>query len=347
MRVVQLGPFPPPHGGVQTNLVAIRDYLRQQGHSCAVINITRHRKPEEDEVFYPESAGQLVRLLATGRYDVIHLHVGGLMPMRVVALALACASIPGSKSVLTFHSGGYPASEEGKRTKRNSLRAFAFRKFNGIISVNRQLSEYLRGLGIKNSRLRLIYPHSVGATKIADHLIEPLVTFYAKHDPKLIGVCLLEPEYDLSRQIAAMEEVLKTSPQAGLVIIGSGSLNESLREEIASKSYADHVLLCGDIPHDVTLRAIADTDILLRTTLYDGDAVSVREALYLGTPVIATDNGMRPPGCDLIPIGDTAALVAAIRQRLEKGRSPAPLAEDDKANLAAVLHLYNDVLGRS
>ena len=30
MRVVQLGPYPPPHGGVQTNLVAIREYLRRQ-----------------------------------------------------------------------------------------------------------------------------------------------------------------------------------------------------------------------------------------------------------------------------------------------------------------------------
>src|SRR5438105_8526009 len=39
-----------------------------------------------------------------------------------------------------------------------------------------------------------------------------------------------------------------------------------------------------------SLRAIADADVLLRTTLYDGDAISVREALYLGTPVVATDN---------------------------------------------------------
>ena len=34
MRVVQLGPYPPPHGGVQTNLVAIREYLRRRGHAC-------------------------------------------------------------------------------------------------------------------------------------------------------------------------------------------------------------------------------------------------------------------------------------------------------------------------
>ena len=51
---------------------------------------------------------------------------------------------------------------------------------------------------------------------------------------------------------------------------------------------------------------MADCTILLRTTLYDGDAVSVREALWIGTPVIASDNGMRPEGVRLVPKEDAA-----------------------------------------
>ena len=43
MTVLQLGPYPPPHGGVQTNLVAIRDHLRRHGMAATVINLTRHR----------------------------------------------------------------------------------------------------------------------------------------------------------------------------------------------------------------------------------------------------------------------------------------------------------------
>ena len=126
MRVVQLGPFPPPHGGVQTNLVAIRDYLRQQGHSCAVINITRHRKEESDEVYYPESSLQLLWALVRRRYDVVHLHVGGGMPLRVCALAFACASVPWTKSVFTLHSGGFPSSDEGRATTPSSFRLLRF-----------------------------------------------------------------------------------------------------------------------------------------------------------------------------------------------------------------------------
>src|ERR1700758_207842 len=104
MRVILLGPYPPPHGGVQTNLVAIRAFLIKHGVPCAVINITRHRKPDREEVYYPKSAIQLLGLLARLPYDVLHLHVGGMLTNRLLALSLACTLRPGTKSVMTFHS---------------------------------------------------------------------------------------------------------------------------------------------------------------------------------------------------------------------------------------------------
>ena len=36
------------------------------------------------------------------------------------------------------------------------------------------------------------------------------------------------------------------------------------------------------------------TDVLLKPTNTDGDAISVREALYLGVPVVASDVVERP-----------------------------------------------------
>ena len=40
MRVVQLGPWPPPFGGVQTHLVALRHRMDAAGVSNQVVNIT-------------------------------------------------------------------------------------------------------------------------------------------------------------------------------------------------------------------------------------------------------------------------------------------------------------------
>jgi len=346
MRVLQLGPYPPPHGGVQRNLVAIRTFLLKNNIPCSVINITRHRKPEADEVYYPESAWQLLGLLRRLPYDIVHLHIGGMLSHRLLALALVCASMPGRKSVLTFHSGGYPSTPEGQATGPRSFAAFVLRRFDALIGVNPEIMNFFDKLHISSQSSRLIYPHAFldGEDKPTD-LPEPLKTFFYQHSPILLSVGLLEPEYDLPLQIEVLGEIRKKVRHAGLVMIGSGSLEESLRLRIQAKPYAEHILLCGDIPHASTMQAIERADVMLRTTLYDGDAVSVREALHLDTPVIASDNGMRPPGVHLIPKSNLSALEHAILEVMENPR-PSDKAQGapDESNLQAVLNLYQDLL---
>jgi glycosyltransferase involved in cell wall biosynthesis len=162
----------------------------------------------------------------------------------------------------------------------------------------------------------------------------------------LLTVGLLEPEYDLPLQIQTMGRILKQHPRAGLLIAGSGSLEPDLRELIAAQPWRDSILLYGDMPHAVTLRATLECDALLRTTLYDGDSVSVREALYIGTPVIATDNGMRPPGCRLIPAQDPGALRAAILSTLAEPDARRAPAGDGQENIRATLDFYREILDR-
>ena len=103
-------------------------------------------------------------------------------------------------------------------------------------------------------------------------------------------------------------------------------------------------MLCGDVPHSETLRAIARADALLRTTLYDGDAISIREAIYLGTPVIATDNGMRPEGVFLVPMSDASALSACITRVLAEGKPLRGSTSADHSNLAEVVKIYAQIV---
>jgi glycogen(starch) synthase len=354
MRILQMGPYPPPHGGVQTNLVAIRQYLRKQNIPCAVINTTRHRKPEADEVYYPKSPLQVIRLLARLKYTIIHLHLGGTVPMRVLGLAMLCCLMPRTRAVLTFHSGGYPESEEGRTAHPRTVRGFVFRQFSRIIGVNHELVKLFERFGVSQNKLRLIQPHAISAQTPAGELSQELRQFFDSHERVLTTVGLLEPEYDLSLQIDALARVRERFPNAGLVIIGSGSLEEDLRKQIESKPYRDHILLCGDVPHAVTLRAIAESDLFLRTTLYDGDSVSVREALHLRIPVIATDNCMRPDGVHLIPASNIDALNEAITLQLSQstsrrceandhaGEKEEPLEREE--NLEAVLNIYRELM---
>jgi len=354
MKVVLLGPYPPPHGGVQTNLVAIRDYLESHGHSCAVINLTRFRAPAgqplkgaSPKVYYPAGAMQLARLLLHIDADILHLHFGGDLSPRLLGLAFFCSLLPRRKTVLTFHSGGYPSSPAGQTAGRWTLRGFVFRRLDGAIAVNPEIAALFRKFGLRPDRIRTILPFVVAPPDRLQPLPDRLQIFLANHSPLLLTVGLLEPEYDLPLQIDVMQGILQRFPRAGLLIVGAGSLEDDLRRKIASRPYAGHILLYGDLPRAATLRAMLECDALLRTTLYDGDSVSVREALYLGTPVIATENGMRPAGVHLIPVSDRERLRDAVFAVLAAGRPPAgPQGAprgDGQENVRAVVAFYAEL----
>jgi glycogen synthase len=344
MVVLQLGPYPPPHGGVQTNLVAIRDYLRSRGMAAPVINLTRHRRRDSDDVYYPQSGRQVLTLLRQIPADIIHIHIGGLLSGRLLALCALCAMLPRRRVLLTFHSGGYPSKVAGDRIRAWSLRGIVFRRLDAVIAVNAEIGALFARLGVAPSRIHQICPYSPVSAREDLVFTEPLHSFCATHSPLLTTVGLLEPEYDLPLQIRALEVLRQQLPGAGLVIVGSGSLESQLRHQISSSPARDHVLLCGDVPHPLTVRLIAASDVFLRTTLYDGDSISVREALQLGVPVVATDNGMRPAGVHLIPRSDPEALRQAITTVLAERSvrvSPAPAADD---SVERVFQLYAALL---
>ncbi len=341
MHVLQLGPYPPPEGGINRNILAIREELLKAGHRCSIVTTSRSTKitPEPD-VHHPKSGADLIKIIRKIDSDVLHLHVGGDITKRIMGLALACTVFGNGRKLLSVHSGGYPTSREGQAAKRKSVRGLIFRRFEKVISVNPIIAEVFERYGLTNGRNRVIYPFVHRLPDPGAEVPESLNTFLSTHQPMMLTVGLLEPEYDLFMQIDAMGKVLETRPDAGLIIVGSGSLERELREFIDSKPYRDRILLAGDVEHRVTLHLLKRCDILLRTTLFDGDAISVREALFLGTPVIATDNGMRPEGVHHIPIHDSEALTAKIDELANETPLRAMPDKDDMSNVTAILELY-------
>lgn len=326
-------------------MLAIREDLLSAGHQCSIIATAKSSKitPESD-VYHPPSPTELIKLLVKLKYDILHLHVGGDLTPRVMSLILACGIIGRKKNVLTIHSGGFAVSEEANKAKRASKKGFIFRQFERIICVNSLLVDVFKRYGVEENKIRLIYPFIHKSPEKGIEIRPELKEFAEKSKPFLLTVGLLEDTYDLFMQIDAMEKVLEKFSKTGLMIIGSGSLENQLKEAIAAKSYSSQICLANDVHHTNTLHLINDCDILLRTTKFDGDAISIREALHLETAVIATDNGMRPAGVKLIPKQNQEKLVEAIYEvagREKPKKSPKP---DDRKNIEAVLNLYREIL---
>ncbi len=342
LHVLQLGPYPPPEGGVSRNMLAIRDELIAAGHRCSIVATSQSSlMRDEPDVYHPRSSFALIRLLRKLQFDILHLHVGGDITARVLALAAVCSIFGRGRSVLTMHSGGFALSERAAAASPGSFVGRIFRRFSRVIAVNERLARVFDRFGVE--RVDVIPPYSLKRPDPGVAVPDEMAEFFAAHSPVLLAVGGLEKDYEPLLQIAAMKEITDSLPNAGLMIVGGGSTREEVKAAIASSPCADAIMLAGDVEHAVTLHLLNDADIVLRTTLFDGDAISVREALFLGTPVIASDTGERPADVNLIDVGDEDGLVQKAIEIAETGKPELPIQRTDNSNIAAVIKLYEQV----
>ena len=345
IHVLQLGPYPPPEGGVSRNMLAIRDELIKRGDRCSIIAISRSKtERDEPDVFHPRGPKEILRLLSSIKFDILHLHVGGDLDGRILGLALIASFFAGKKSVLTVHSGAFPLTAEAKSAKPFSKHGIIFRRFGGIIAVNDALASVFHRFGVADERIHKILPFALRLPDESVVVPQELADFSSDHSPLLLSVGGLEKDYDPLFQVEAMGEILREFPKAGLLIVGDGSMRNEVQSAVNASGYHENILVVGNVEHAVTLHLIDRADILLRMTLFDGDAISIREALFLGTPVIATDNHMRPDGTHLITIGDRSGLVRGIKDLADsKQKRPEKRAADDH-NINQVIELYKALL---
>ncbi|MCU1277674.1 MAG: group 1 glycosyl transferase, partial [bacterium] len=104
----------------------------------------------------------------------------------------------------------------------------------------------------------------------------------------------------------------------GLVLYGPGTHEPALAAAARARGLDGSVHHLGELERRRALAVVATADLFVRPTLADGDAISVREAIALGRPVIASAVGTRPPEAALFPAGDAAACAEEIFQSLAK-----------------------------
>jgi glycosyltransferase involved in cell wall biosynthesis len=77
-----------------------------------------------------------------------------------------------------------------------------------------------------------------------------------------------------------------------------------VKTRIEELRIGDRVCTVEDLDHDEFLTALQKSSVYLRTPITDGVASSVLEALVLGVPVVACENGTRPAGVVTYPAED-------------------------------------------
>lgn len=304
MGLLLVGALPPPTGGVATHVNDLRAALFRTGVQISVVD--------------PRDHLGLVRALATARArgDLVHLHTNGHNPRSWTLAALCTMARP---SVLTLHSGLAP---EFMRAHRLRVRAIC-RRYDAIVAVSPPIAAALDDCGVPSERVTVAPAFT--PCRSALKLRPPGVArARALHAPLLAATVVpAQPEYGADVLLDAFALVRARLPSAGLLVYGPGTRDPSWFGEIARRDLQRSIHLLGELDRARSLGTIAAADLFVRPTRADGDAVSVREALALGRPVVASAVGQRPSGTILFPAGDPGACAEMIFHALGNGGQPA------------------------
>ncbi len=317
MKILLIGPFPPPHGGVSVHVAGIRRDLAAAGIPCHVLST--------DKIHWPHFISSLIRHAREGW--TLHLHTNGHNRnswLLAMICGLAAHLGASSSAVLTLHSGIAPAYLASSVPWRRRLARFAALQYRRVICVNSEIRETLESIGVPAGRLDMI-PAYIGTRRTDTITAEPLpsglAAWSAQHGPVLSTTLFFRPEYGFDLLVDALVALRKNHPVIGCVVMGSGEDRAAAERRISDTGSENSILLLGDVSHETCLSVMSMSNVFLRPTLRDGDSVSVREALSLGVPVVASRTGTRPQGTILFPPGELTELVKGIETALADGRT--------------------------
>jgi glycogen(starch) synthase len=321
MRVALIGDYPPPHGGVSVHVAGLSRALRRCGVEVRILDIGRGQHAGEcitpGRGALPYARG--LAALAAGGF-LLHAHTSGANRKSwLVALAAGRARLPGGpRGVLTLHSG-HASAWLTRSAERRSLARLACSGFGYVVAVNQEIADALTGCGLPPRRIVVLPGFS-------PTLLEPgpppvaLAAARQAHAPLFCAMASPGPTYGVDLLRAAFALVRRRRRGAGLVLFGPGA-----EHRVAEPGVHD----LGEIPHGAALGVMAACDVFVRPTRADGDALSVREALGLGLPVVASTVGYRPPGCLLYRPDDVAGLAARLDEAADRSRQATPRSDGD------------------
>ncbi|MBW1878764.1 MAG: glycosyltransferase family 4 protein [Deltaproteobacteria bacterium] len=355
-----IGPYPPPYGGISIHLKRLAPLLEREGIRWTHYNISSATETGKNvRSVYRFRRAWLAALPITARERVLHFHAPDDVLARSVSLPVT--SFRRSKVIHSFHNSRTIVDPGSLSPIRHALLRHVLRAAAAVHVVNPALVDALARFDVPPERV-FAYPAFLPpdptdeeAKAFPPHLVEFLQT----HRPSLVAIgdprrlWRGQPIYGLEGVVDLVEALQGELPEIGLLIflhIGS-SLDDretrALSNRIERKGLSQRVRV-------MELRrecwpAFTHADLYVRPTLTDGDAVAVREALWLGTPVVATDVGARPEGTILCPVGDASAFIDAVREAWAnigeaKDRVGALRPEDPSER---VLAMYRSVLGRT
>lgn len=236
-----------------------------------------------------------------GRPDVIHAH---------------CAAFAGETAVQYGRSRGIPVvvtehysflPELMLHYGRRLLKVYE--QADGVLAVSSSLAQRMRDLGI--CRSIQVMPNAVD-----DATFSPApVAVRAGNAWELLCVASDREVKDLRTLVYALA-ALPADLSFRLTLAGPGEYR-TIRELLCSQGLENRVHFVGALQRAKLAEQMRRSHLILSSSRVETFGMTLAESLCVGRPVVSTDSGgprdiVRPQDGRLVPVGDAAALSAAV-----------------------------------
>jgi glycosyltransferase involved in cell wall biosynthesis len=342
------GRIPPPIGGMAIHLQRLQPYLAKEGITIQMYSVGRCT-PEHPAVrqVSDKRISWLFSLLFT-ECEPVHYVFSDNTYARFAASLLS--RLKRAKVVLRIGGGDALSSSASSRNPlhRYMIR-FAVHNADVVLGVNEHICNLARALG---ARRVIQIPGFIPADEYSC-VPKTVESFLNQNNGPILlasGEIGDNQEDDLYGAYLLLE-LVQRMPHVRLLfyaypITKSDDNQEVLANEIVRRGLEKRYLLFRSETDLVPV--MRRCDVLVRPTLSDGDSNSVREALCLGLPVIASDCVKRPEGVVAFQCGNLLSLenkVKYVLSSLDSIRETVRCLPKTN-NAETVVALLNELLAR-
>lgn len=262
--------------GQDVIVISLEDYhsataQRIEGRGIQVIYLDK--KPHYD----PTIAGKLGEVLKRLKPDIIHAHN---IKKAYVYLAAKKANV--KRIVYTVHNMAW--QEQGFAGG-----LFSYIMFHTGCMVPVGLSPKVTESIKQRYHLKSV-PTVYNGTDLSRFSVKTEYTLHA--EPSVLNVARLDAQKNHKRLIESFAIVSRQFPDAKLVIVGDGELQEALENQTKEAGLSEKVLFEGlqdDIP-----KYIKDADVFCLSSDFEGMPMTLIEAMAAGMPIVSTNVGGVP-----------------------------------------------------
>jgi len=213
---------------------------------------------------------------------------------------------------LAFH---VHSTEPGRTMGRGSPVVNALESTGGavsdmVITVSHAMRDELVGLGFIERKIRVCYDavdsEKYDPSKVSQEAVTNLRLKYglSGEDKMILFVGRLTAVKGVDRLVNAMPAILQKIPNAKLVVVGLGDMQDYLGGLVHSIGVGDHVTLRTEfIPEEERILHYAACDLAVFPSLYEPFGIVCTEAMSMGKPVVVGASGISGLREQVVPSG--------------------------------------------